>query len=178
MSEESYLEAALGQHFTGQVAGVNFFPLLQLSSGLSVSERSTVRLSLGGGGTEVRGSARSAYDGCRMMVGNASVAWLYALVEGEAFRLLGGVEGGFWFAALWGENDERLTAGSANRYLEQVSAHYGLLLGVELPLTSRWTFSVESRLNAAMTEWDGALYNTGGLSVLLGLLYALGSAGP
>ena len=177
-AQDSYVEGVLGQQFTGKIAGINLFPLLELRAGVRVSDSSTLRLGLGGGGTEVRASSRSSYDGSRLMVGNASMAWLWAFLQRDSFQLEGGLETGFWFCALWGKNDGRMSAGSTNRYLEQVAIHYSVLLGARIPLSALWTFSIESRLNAAMTAWDGASYNTGGCSVLFGLIRVFGPSPP
>jgi len=177
-AQDSYVEGVLGQQFTGKIAGINVFPLLEFRAGVRVSDSSTLRAGLGGGGTAVRASSRASYDGSRMMVGNASMAWLWAFLQRDSFQLEGGLETGFWFSALWGKNDERDSAGSTDRYLEQVSLHYALLLGARIPISTLWTFSIESRLNAAMTAWDGASYNTGGLSVLFGLMRVFGPSPP
>jgi hypothetical protein len=171
------VQVALGQHFTGKICAPTFFPFLEFRFGHAVSRDYTLRLDLGTALTRIAESDRSSFEGATFMLGHFSLVFLYTPEVSKSFRLNLGSALGLWFAAMWGEDLMGTMAGSVQKYLEALSISYAAVAGAEWDLSDGFALFFEARGNLALAKF-GREYNTGGVTVLAGILFRVRSSGP
>jgi len=172
------IQIALGQHFTGKIVAPTFFPSLEFRFGYDVSQDYTLRLDLGVALTEIAESDRPSFEGASFMVGHFSLVFLYTPEVSDSFRLNLGAAFGLWFSAMWGDDDLMGNmAGSVQKYLEALSISYAAVAGAEWDLSDGFALFFEVRGNLALATF-GKEYNTGGVTVLAGVLFRVRPVGP
>jgi hypothetical protein len=167
---DAWFGASLGQHFTGRITAPTFFPALEFRSGYRVTGEFTTRIALGTAITRVTGSHRPSFNDAGLMVGHASLGFLYTPEITPTIMLNLGGSVGAWLSSMWGDDLLDTTSGHIYDHLEEISVSYALVLGAEWEISRDWALTGEIRVNAATLEWGGDIYNTGGATVLLGFV--------
>ena len=171
------IQIALGQHFTGKIIAPTFFPTLEFRFGYDVSRDYMLRLDLGTGFAKITESDRSTFEGAYFMVGHFSLVFLCTPEVSDNFRFNLGAGLGLWFSAMWGDDLMGTMSGSVQKYLEALSVSYAGVAGAEWDLSDGFALFLELRGNLALATF-GKEYNTGGVTVLAGVLFRVRPSGP
>ncbi|MBN2493515.1 MAG: outer membrane beta-barrel protein [Deltaproteobacteria bacterium] len=167
--------AVVGQHFPWRLAFPAFFPVIELRTGYNVIDEILVRLDVGGGGGAVSHSETETFEGATAMLVNLEADILYNPRLGESLQLHLGVGIGFCFVALWGDNLTGTVSGTVQNYVEDTKAAYAAVAGLSWDLAPEWSLVLETRYTYAPMSPGGFSQDAGGLTVLAGFFYRLGS---